>query len=47
MDSLITEGFNRTFVEYDLSDMPGYRQKARINAILAANAYPLDSGDRY
>ena len=36
MDSLITEGFNRTFVEYDLSDMPGYRQKARINAILAA-----------
>lgn len=36
MDSLITAGLNRTFVEYDISDMPGYRQKARINAILAA-----------
>ena len=36
MDALIRGGFNSTFVEYDVSDMPAQRKRARANAILAA-----------
>jgi uncharacterized protein YggE len=36
MDSLVREGFGDVTVVYDLEDMPSYRKKARVNAVLAA-----------
>lgn len=36
MDSMVKEGFGDATVVYDVSDMPSYRRKARISAILAA-----------
>ena len=36
MDSLAQDGFAEALIEYGVSDMPGYRKKARSGAILAA-----------
>jgi uncharacterized protein YggE len=36
MDAMVGEGFGDAYVEYDVADMPSYRKKARIDAILAA-----------
>jgi uncharacterized protein len=36
MDSMTADGLQNILVEYDVADMPSYRKKARMNAILAA-----------